>query len=126
MSNAIDIKIDDRVFKRALSETPYKTVRFFKKTMEQSALFIQNDAKALAPYDTGQLRRSITNKTDVLSAQIGSNLVYAPIQEFGGKAGKHRSVYIKGKPYLRPSLKKNKRKILKKFASLAKAVGLKK
>lgn len=34
--------------------------------------------------DTGRLRQSITHEVNALKARVGSNLVYAPIHEFGG------------------------------------------
>lgn len=46
------------------------------------------------------LARSITRHSDAESAVVGSNLVYAAIQNCGGKAGRGRKVEIPARPYL--------------------------
>ena len=49
---------------------------------------------------SGQLALSITTQYDDESAVIGSNKVYATIQQLGGKAGKNKKVNIPARPYL--------------------------
>ncbi|NLR73572.1 phage virion morphogenesis protein [Leeia aquatica] len=49
---------------------------------------------------TGQLASSITTNYDSTQAVIGSNKVYAAIHQFGGKAGRGRSVDIPARPFL--------------------------
>ena len=49
---------------------------------------------------SGQLALSITTQYDDESAVIGSNTVYATIQQLGGKAGKNKKVNIPARPYL--------------------------
>ena len=72
---------------------------------------IKNRAKELAPYKTGELRRSIT--TSVLESTptmarvaIGSDKVYARRIEYGfvGKDSLGRRYNQAAKPYLRPAL----------------------
>ena len=99
------------------------------------ALIVQNDAKERAPYLTGTLIRSIHSETTEKSpqrvvVQVGTDVVYAAIQEFGGiitaKNGPYlrfktrngnwvttASVNIPPHPYLRPSLDENKDKVQK-------------
>lgn len=87
-------------------------------SLQQSALEVQNKAKRLAPFLTGNLRRSITHEVKPLSAKIGTDVVYARIQEFGGRAGRNRKVRIppyKGRGYLRPALKESVNKIKEIF-----------
>jgi phage gpG-like protein len=53
---------------------------------------------------TGRLRSSITgtvieNGSD-LSIQIGTDVPYAPIHEFGGQAGRGGRVHIRARPFL--------------------------
>lgn len=48
----------------------------------------------------GNLARSITRHADAESAMVGTNLVYAAIHNFGGKAGRGRKVEIPARPYL--------------------------
>ena len=87
---------------------------------------VQSQARIYAPVDTGNLRESIQAEPDKAGAfsawvRIGSDAVYAAIQEFGGTIkpktkkmlswigdnGKRifaHAVQIKAQPYLRPAL----------------------
>lgn len=49
---------------------------------------------------SGQLALSITTQYDDTSAVIGSNKVYATIQQLGGQAGSNKKVNIPARPYL--------------------------
>lgn len=49
---------------------------------------------------SGQLRKSITYKTNDHSVTIGTNKVYAAIQQFGGETGRGHKVRIPARPYL--------------------------
>ena len=49
---------------------------------------------------SGQLALSITTQYDDESAVIGSNKIYAAIQQLGGQAGKNKKVTIPARPYL--------------------------
>lgn len=68
---------------------------------------IANQARRNAPYKTGALANSIRveengTQIDVLAGgkYAGRNIPYAAIQEFGGYAGRNRSVRIDGKHYM--------------------------
>lgn len=69
---------------------------------------IANQARRNAPYKTGALRNSIrvqendANSLDIIAGgDVGAKAIrYAAIQEFGGKAGRNRSVTIVGKHYM--------------------------
>lgn len=50
--------------------------------------------------DTGHLRNSISQAYDNDTALVGTNLVYAAIHNFGGKAGRGRKVSIPARPFL--------------------------
>lgn len=50
--------------------------------------------------DSGMLRTSIIPKYDGISASVGTNLIYARIHQFGGRAGKNRKVVIPKRPFL--------------------------
>ena len=56
-------------------------------------------AKKLAPYDTGNLRNSITHTVDEdePAAYIGTNVEYAPYQELG-------TIYMAAQPFLKPAV----------------------
>ena len=49
---------------------------------------------------TGRLLQSITYEALKDKVEIGSNLPYAAIHQFGGWAGRGRKVYIPARPYL--------------------------
>lgn len=49
---------------------------------------------------SGRLVNSITYKADASSVTIGTNLIYAAIHQFGGKAGRNRAVNIPARPYM--------------------------
>ena len=55
--------------------------------MRDSTLMVQRDARIAAPVDTGRLRASIVPEVKVAADQVqgivGSNVEYAPYQEFG-------------------------------------------
>ena len=64
------------------------------------------DAPALV---TGALRRSITVKVSRegisgAKAEIGPTIIYGRIQELGGNAGRHGSVHLPPRPYMKPAL----------------------
>ena len=87
-------------------------------SMRQSALHLVNwskDKRLSGPrprylgVDTGRLRASIVAGTpykrgDSWMTRIGTNVVYGRIHEFGGFAGRNRSVRIPARPYLRPAV----------------------
>ena len=50
---------------------------------------------------SGQLALSVTTQYDDTSAIIGSNKIYAAIQQLGGQAGKNKKTTIPARPYLR-------------------------
>jgi len=65
---------------------------------------------------TGTLKRSLTKRVSVTAgkiiAQVGSNLKYARIHEYGGRAGRNQSVPIPERPYLRPSVDSQRKRTL--------------
>ena len=129
----LELQIDTKKVNTLIALAPEKTKAMLKKSLNQSSLFVQNDAKKLAPYNKGQLRRSITRKVHGYDyAEIGTDLVYARIQEEGGtikaknkpylhfktKSGrwvKVKSVTIKGKKYMEKAITQNTAKVLETF-----------
>lgn len=80
------------------------------QAVNAGALQIENKARMNAPVLTGALRNSAStiakNTPTGAEAEIGfRGLVYARIQEFGGRAGRNHSVYIRGKHYLENAIK---------------------
>lgn len=74
--------------------------------LEEAARLVEADAMRMAPVDTGRLKNSIHSrpKERGKSWVVGSNVKYAPYQEYGTSK-------MPAQPYLRPALQKNKPKI---------------
>jgi HK97 gp10 family phage protein len=72
------------------------------RALETVGLFVEGEAKLRAPVDTGRLRNSITHEVvpDELAVYIGSNVEYAPYQEYGTSK-------MKAHPYLHPAITQN-------------------
>ncbi len=49
---------------------------------------------------TGRLRDSINSKAFANRAEVGTNVIYAAIHQFGGKAGRGKKVTIPARPFL--------------------------
>jgi phage gpG-like protein len=115
----------------------------FRYAMVRSVAAVQHDAMVAAPVDTGTLRRSIAVDVTPYVGTIGSALVYAPVVEFGRRAGqpmppagallewmrrhgidpsvefvirrKIRQHGIKARPYLIPALDRHRPRIEREF-----------
>lgn len=71
--------------------------RALSNLLRKTAFSIEAKAKTLAPVDTGLLRNSIQTKIEsTTKATVGTNVEYAPYQEFGTR-------HQKGKPFLTPT-----------------------
>lgn len=74
---------------------------------------VMNDAKRMAPYRTGTLRRSIHVEVEAgqgkAEATVGTDVPYAARLEFGfdGKDKLGREYHQPPRPYLRPALDEN-------------------
>lgn len=97
-----------------------------EKGLTQGAAIVEAKAKGYAPYESGTFRRSINYRTKEKSLnsviiEVGTNLKYARLQEFGGtikaknkpflifrtKDGrwvKTKSVYVPPHPYMTPAM----------------------
>ena len=73
--------------------------------MEIGSTIALSQAKALAPVDTGALKGDLKKETKKNRFRVYTDLVYAKIQEWGGKAGRGRKTTIRGKHYLRDALR---------------------
>lgn len=50
--------------------------------------------------DTARLRRSITSHADAERAEVGTNVIYAGIHQFGGLTGRGHAVKMPARPFL--------------------------
>lgn len=132
----MSISIDQKAIKQ-LGRLPDNGRKVIQMTLQRSALEVMNEGKKNAPYITGNLRRSITmdpQKVGIGDKQVkvGSNLVYARIQDEGGtitpKRGKYlafrtrdgqfvlaRRVFIRGNKYLTNAYENMRTRINKIF-----------
>lgn len=102
------------VFRRALIKAALRT-----QELAATEFIIRGGARGAPPHPklvtsrTGELRRSIrVNRGPLPSAiEIGSDLVYAPVHEFGSRARN-----IRPRPYLQPALEKASRDFERLFA----------
>lgn len=80
------------------------------KAIEAAAIFVEGSAKKKSPVDLGLLRASISHRTilkaNIVNGEIGTNVEYAPFQEFGTSK-------MKAQPFLTPALNENKATIQK-------------
>ena len=81
--------------KEVLEEMQQAAVR----ALEKCGLTAERFAKKLAPYDTGNLRNSITHEVDdgEPAVYIGTNVEYAPYQELG-------TINMTANPFLKPAV----------------------
>src|SRR5688500_16800518 len=70
--------------------------------VRKHAFQIEAKSKLLAPVDTGLLRNSVQTTVNGLKATVGTNVEYAPYQEFGTR-------HQKGKPFLTPAADEQKK-----------------
>lgn len=101
MSVTASMRIDDSQIKGMFSRL--KSFDEADAAVRAGAQIIRNGAAERAPYKTGNLRRSIkeeradeSTSTSIIY-NVGTNVVYAPAQEFGYQ-------HIPARPYLRPAL----------------------
>lgn len=125
----IEIKIDDSEFRKAMEELIRKgaTLRPLMRNIAGimhnavednfaqegrprwsplSAKTVQSRAKrgywpGKILQMRGQLAASISSRHTENTAEVGTNLVYAGIHQFGGKAGRGRKVDIPARPFLK-------------------------
>lgn len=126
----IEIKINiDKNQLRQIEEMPEEAHRGLLKGVRKAALYAEAKAKGnfnkqgKPSIRSGQLRRSITSGVKEDTGWIGSDLVYARIQEEGGRISarmkpylafqvnghwvKKKSVNIPARPYLAPAITDN-------------------
>jgi phage gpG-like protein len=82
---------------------PAKFSSAIQVAMARIGFEMQTDGVRDAPYDTGNLRRSISTELGKTDVKVGSDLVYARIQDLGGSTKRGT---IKGKRYLTGALEK--------------------
>lgn len=86
-----------------------------KRGLILGGMLVAQRATQKAPIDTGRLKRSITNsmpKSEGKSrfrVDIGTNVEYAPYQEFGTR-------FMEAQAYLRPALNESRKEVIQLIA----------
>ncbi len=78
--------------------------------LEEAAIIVQGAAKRLVRKDTGNLAGSITREVFADRAEVGTNVDYAEHQEYLPEP--------RGRPYMRPAIDRNRKKLIKRLADL--------
>ena len=92
-----DVTVDDRAFQVALRNYAERIQAKTRADLFRLAIIVQNEARRMAPVDTGRLRASITVKRTPDGAVVGSNVEYAPYVEYGTSK-------MAAQPFLRPAV----------------------
>ena len=96
-----------------------------ERALEKCGLTAEGYAKKATPVDTGNLRNSISHKVQKDTMYVGTNVEYAPYVEFGTgkyypggrpdpwvyrdeKGNWHRTIGVKAKPFIKPSVADHK------------------
>jgi HK97 gp10 family phage protein len=67
------------------------------EALTKAAIFVQNEARSLAPVDSGNLKESIDYEVEESKAIVKTDVEYAIFQEYGTKK-------MSSHPFMRPAL----------------------
>jgi hypothetical protein len=126
---------------RNIQDWEVEKIRQSRLQIERSAINIEREAKNACPVDFGILRSSIEKTVDasdagrILSAEVGTNVEYAPFVEFGtgsgvsvpagqeefamqfkGKTGRKRN--YPARPFLFPAWERERPKFVKSMEAI--------
>jgi HK97 gp10 family phage protein len=111
------VKGIDELTRKLAALAKKATPQQLEAALRSGALLIEGDAKRLAPYLTGTLRRSIHTETSSdrggAQARVGTNVEYAPHLEFGTRRQRPQ-------PYLRPAFDGAKNRVRQEVADALK------
>jgi len=132
MSDGLQIDVDVQL-KDALKHLDTKTVeKLITAALVSGGLLIANKAKELSPIETGTLRRSIhvgghtaltsdfeqgnpeysdLGEREPKTVVVGTNVEYAPYQEYGTSRG------VPAHPYMKPAMDIERDNVLKEVAA---------
>jgi HK97 gp10 family phage protein len=106
MIESMDDQLAD--LKTAFKLYGVKTDDAIGKAIKTCCIIVEGQAALFAPVDTGLLRKSINHRVrkvkDTFIGEVGTNVEYAPFQEFGTSK-------MKPQPFLTPALTINRARI---------------
>jgi|SRR5699024_334616 len=113
----INFTFDDKELSQKITQYAKEKPKEIKKEVAKTSESISNQAKSLAPVDTGNLKNSINVSylNNGLTGHIGTNVHYAPHVEFG-------TVYMGAQPFLFPSHEQEMPKFISSMKELLKDV----
>lgn len=102
------------ILERKLDRLARMSGREMAAALESGAQVLVNETKRLAPYLTGNLRRSYHAERHRVtqskaSVVYGTDVEYAPYQEYGTR-------YMSGKPHVRPAIETKKDEAAREIA----------
>lgn len=87
---------------------PLAVERAVKKWLPAAGAAVEGQAKLYAPVDTGLLRGSINHRVEGDTAIVGTNVEYAPYQEYGTRRFRPGV----GQPFMRPAIDVLRKKLV--------------
>lgn len=106
--NAEDIQRQADTLVAAFKAKGNQIHSFLEQGIEACTILVLHDAQNRTPVDTGLLRtseaRRVERRGDFITGLVGTNVEYAPFQEFGTSK-------MAAQPFLTPALNSNKAEI---------------
>ena len=96
----------DHNFFSAAEDIGDQLIHVSTRILKKALILVQSSAVAYAPYRTGILKGSITTELFSNYGIVGTNIEYAPHQEYGTR-------YMAARPFMRPALDNNINNIMK-------------
>ena len=104
-----------KVTRKKMAKYPATFARINREFLPSAGAIVEGDAKLRAPVDLGTLRASIQTTVGNESVSVGTNVEYAPYQEYGTRK-------MRAQPFLRPALDNNRKKIVQLYREIFRRV----
>jgi HK97 gp10 family phage protein len=104
-----------KVIRKKRANYPAAFRRITDQFLPEAGFLVEGQAKANAPVRTGRLKNSINSRVSGDVAIVGTNVEYATHVEYGTKRSK-------AKPYMRPALDDNRKKLVQLYEDIVRRV----
>ena len=104
-----------KIIRKSAKRWPEKLVTVNREFLPKAGNIVLSHAQRNVPVDKGILRASLNSRITVDQAIIGTNVNYAPYQEYG-------TTKMKAQPYLRPAVDKNRKGLVALWKSIFRRV----